>query len=300
MFPGQGAQYVGMGKELANEFPQAKELYDTANQILGYDIKKLCFEGPSEQLVQTKNSQPAILATSVACLQVLKAEIPEIIPTGVCGLSLGEYTSLVCVGAIEFDNALRLVSKRASFMQEASESSNGGMLSIIGVTEDEVRSKLQDKADIANLNCPGQVVVSAGKDQMEHISSLFKKVIPLDVSGPFHSRFMESAREKLKPLIMDVKINEPSVTFIANVNGVPVKEPYEIKECLIKQVSSSVYWEKSIRSMIALGIDTFIEIGPGKVLGGILRRIDRKLKYFNIENIESLKAIPRPNIHGIS
>lgn len=264
MFPGQGAQYVGMGKELS-----ASDIYESANNILGYDIKKLCLEGPQEELVQTRYSQPAILVTSVAYLKTMEEK-----PSAVAGLSLGEYTALICAGALDFEDGLRLVQHRAEFMQEASSQCKGGMASVIGLNEEEVREIIGDKADIANLNCPGQVVISGLLEEIEKLKPCFKKLIPLDVSGPFHSRYMESARVKLEPYIEDTEIKEPKIAFFANVTGEQVSEPDKIKQYLIQQVTSSVYWERTIRNMSAMGVDTFIEVGPGNVLTGLLRRIN--------------------------
>lgn len=289
MFSGQGAQYAGMGKELSENFPQVQDVYTKANEVLGYDIAKLCFEGPAEELVKTKYSQPAILTTSIACLFALKRELVDLKPIAVSGLSLGEYSALVSAGALDFSDALRLVQNRADFMQEASELCNGGMASVMGVSEQEVRKTAGDKVDIANLNCPGQVVISGDLEEMKEVMSLFKKVIQLKVNGPFHSRLMEPARVKLEPFIKEVNVKEPEAAFIANVTGAAVKEPDKIKDLLIRQVTSSVYWEKSVRSMISLGIDIFIEIGPGKILGGLLRRIDKNVRYFNVEDLSSLR-----------
>lgn len=268
LFPGQGAQYVGMGKGL---YEKSKDIYDLANNILGYDIRKLCFDGPQEDLVQTKYSQPAILVTSIAYLKTISAG-----PSAVAGLSLGEYTALICAGALEFGDGLKLVQKRAEFMQEASSQCNGGMASVIGLDEQTVRNIIKEHGntvDIANLNCPGQVVISGLMEEINRLKPLFKKLISLEVSGPFHSRFMEGARVKLEPYIRDTKIKEPKIKFFANISGESVANPEEIKECLIKQMTSSVYWERTIRNMMTMGIDTFMEIGPGNVLTGLLRRI---------------------------
>lgn len=274
MFAGQGAQYVGMGKELYERSSKARQIFHTANDILGYDIMKLCFEGPKEELSQTRYSQPAILVNSIAHLRSIELE-----PNAVAGLSLGEYSALVCAGAMSFEDALRLVQHRADFMHEASLRCKGGMASVIGLDEREVRNIIEEHGgavDIANLNCPGQVVISGLIEDIERLKPFFKKIIMLDVSGPFHSRYMESASDRLEPYIMATPIKEPKITFFANVTGEPVSDPEKIKDCLIRQVTNSVYWEKTIRNILSMGIDSFVEIGPGGVLTGLLRRIDKE------------------------
>lgn len=281
LFPGQGSQIVGMGKDLYEKHSVVRDIYDSANRILGYDLKKLCFEGPIEELVQTKFSQPAILVTSIAFLKTI-----DVKPDAVAGLSLGEYSALICAGSLKFEEGLKLVQRRAEFMQEASIGIDGGMASVIGLGEQDVRRILKendDKLDIANLNCPGQVVISGLKNDITEIMPVLqsagaKKVIPLDVSGPFHSRYMESARIKLEPLIMQTDVRKPETAFFANVTGETVSEPTKIKQYLIQQVSSSVFWEKTIRNMMVMGIDSFMEAGPGNVLTGLLRRINKEAK----------------------
>jgi len=290
MFPGQGAQYVGMGKEFYEKFPQAEDIYNQASDILGYDISRICFEGPEEKLVQTRYSQPALFITSFVSLAILQKEMPQIRPDAVGGLSLGEYTALVCAGAITFQDGLKLVQYRGEFMDEASKLCAGGMLSVIGLSEQEVRAIVGDKVDIANLNCPGQVVISGDKKEIEKLAPLFKKAILLKVNGPFHSRLMEPARVKLEPFIAKAEIKKPGIVFTANVTGSAVEDPEEIKKCLIKQLVSSTYWQGDIETMLSMGIDTFIEIGPGKVLGGLLKRIRKGIRYFNVGDLSSLRS----------
>lgn len=299
MFPGQGAQSVGMGKDFFDQYPEAEKVFSTANEILGYDLAKLCFDGPTEQLNQTKYSQPAILVTSIACLRVLEKEIPELQPAAVAGLSLGEYTALIASGAISFSDAVGLVQKRAGFMQAASEQVKGGMASILGLEEEVVRETLNKcgtSVDVANLNCPGQVVVSGELEKINEITPIInqagaRRIVMLEVSGAFHSRLMEPARKQLEPYLRDVLISEPKTTFVANVTGTPLVNPVEIKDSLVAQVASATYWAKGIQNILASGIDTFIEIGPGKVLGGLLRRINKQLKYYNVEDITSLNKM---------
>lgn len=296
MFPGQGAQYVGMGKEFFDKFSFVKEIYDIANKILGYDLCDLSFNGPAEKLGRTKYSQPAILVASVACFKVLQKKVPECGFSVGGGLSLGEYTALVATGAISFQDAVELVSHRAQFMEEASQECKGGMASILGLEEDVVRNILKEEGnsiDVANLNSPGQVVISGEVEDINNVLPTLKeagarRAMLLNVSGPFHSRKMETARQKLTPYIEKVNIQKPQIPFVANVTGALIDDPLEIKKCLIEQVSQSTYWAKSIQTMAAMGAEKFIEIGPGKVLGGLLKRIDKGLSYHNIENNESL------------
>lgn len=302
IFPGQGAQYAGMGKEFFKCYPVARDAYQQANEVLGYDIADLCFNGPAEKLKQTKYSQPAILATSVVCLRVLAEEIPSLEAKAVAGLSLGEYTALVACGSLDFSAALTLVQARAEFMQSASEQNPGGMISVIGLDEKAVRDILAahgDRVDIANINCPGQIVVSGKLADLEELNPLLtqagaKRIIKLEVNGPFHSRLMASAREKLTPYLMETAVSKPRMSFIANVSGTVLAEPEEIKKFLIAQVVSTTYWARGIEyisAFSALGADTFIEIGPGKVLGGLLRRINKQARYFNIEDSVSLNKL---------
>lgn len=281
MFAGQGSQFVGMGKELCDKSKDSNEIFDRANEILGYDLKNICFEGPVETLTKTKYSQPAILVTSIAHLKTINE-----MPYAVAGLSLGEYSALICSGAIDFENGLKLLQLRAELMDEASSLVGGGMASVIGLDEETVRNILSencDSVDIANLNCPGQVVISGLKDDIKRIIPILtekgaRKVILLDVSGPFHSKYMEPARVKLEKYINDTNFKSPKIKFYANVTGESVEDPEMIKRYLIKQVTSSVYWEKTIKNMISTGIDTFVEIGPGSVLTGLLKRINKEAK----------------------
>jgi [acyl-carrier-protein] S-malonyltransferase len=280
IFPGQGAQFVGMGKDLYEAYPKAKAYYDNANDILGYDLRKICFDGPADILIQTKYSQPAILVTSLAYLAG-KIDHGTVPPSACAGLSLGEYTALIFTGAIEFADGLKLVAKRAEFMQEDSIAVKGGMSSVIGMEENTVREIVKENGDIvdvANLNCPGQVVISGLMEEILKIAPILqgkgaRKVIPLDVSGPFHSRYMKNAQSKLEPLIKQTEVRKPMINFYANVTGEKVDNTDLIREYMIRQVASSVYWEKTIRNMQKDGIENFEEVGPGNVLAGLLKRI---------------------------
>lgn len=299
MFPGQGAQYVGMGKEFHDKYEESRNIFYQANDILGFDVAELSFNGPEEKLNTTRYSQPAILCATIAVLTVINKIFPSIQPNSVAGLSLGEYSALVCANSLSFQDALELVDKRALYMDEASKKIKGGMLSVIGLDENSIKSVIQENSfqiDIANYNCPGQIVVSGPIDIMEKSISKFnesgaKKAVKLKVSGAFHSRYMKEAGDKLKQVIESKNISSPEKVFIPNTVGVPETDSEKIREFLVNQVSESVYWQKSIECLIDSGTEIFIEIGPGKVLGGLLKRINRRKQYINVQSIDDLSRL---------
>lgn len=300
IFPGQGAQYIGMGKDLYENYPQAKEVFDKANTILKFDLKKLCFEGPQEELSTTNNSQPAILTASVAALKVFESlpAYTEIVPKFSLGLSLGEYTALVAAGSISFEDALVLVRKRGELMEDASKKNPGKMACVIGMEMKAVEDLCKGfGCEIANLNCPGQIVISGKTSNIELFASLAKdkgakRVLMLDVSGPFHSSLMTSARDKLKDYIEKVQFLPPKISFVSNVDAQINFDVVRIKENLINQVNSKTLWEESIKCVAGTGIRTFFEIGPGQVLKGLLKKIDPKLEVRNIGNCQDIGALP--------
>jgi len=300
IFPGQGAQFVGMGKDLYDNYPCAKEVFDRANEILKFDLRKLCFEGPQEELSLTHNSQPAILVTSIAALRVFESSPlkNDYNPRFSLGLSLGEYTALVAAGSISFEDALVLVKKRGDYMEDASRKNPGKMACILGMDLAAVDSLCKGiGCEVANLNCPGQIVVSGKTTHIELLASLAKdkgakRVIMLDVSGAFHSSLMATAQEKLKDYIEKVQIQSPQLSFVSNVDAKAQTDAAKIKDNLIRQVSSKTLWEESIRLVAGSGINTFFEIGPGQVLKGLLKKIDPKLEVKNVGTLQDLQTQP--------
>lgn len=296
VFPGQGAQYVGMGKEIEENFNEAKNIFDIASKELNIDMRKLCFSGPAEELNKTENTQPAILTVSAAFRSVI--ENYGIKPSIVAGLSLGEYSALLCSEVMDFGTALKLVKKRGKFMQEAVPHGVGTMAAILGLQDSVVEDicKEASKSGIvepANYNCPGQIVIGGEIVAVEKAIEIAKekgavKAIRLAVSAPFHTSMLKKASSQLSIELENININKLKIPVITNVKADYIKET-EIKENLVKQVMSPVLWEKTIRNMLKAEVDTFIEIGPGKVLSSFIKKIDRKIKVLNIEDMKSLE-----------
>jgi len=296
LFPGQGAQYVGMGKDLYDSCPASRAVFDEAETLLSdIDIKGLCFEGPIEELTRTANSQVTILVASIASLRALDSK--GLNPVACAGLSLGELTSLVAAGAIGFEDAVRLVKRRGELMEQASLKNPGGMAPIIGLSFEGLNELCNESgSEIANLNSPGQIVISGTKESVENTIRLAtkkgaRKCIPLGVSGPFHSSLMKDMAGLFKVELDKVRFSSPRIGVVSNVTADYEKTPEEIRENLVRQLYSPVRWEESIRRIAGQGIDTFFEIGPGKVLKGLLRRIDSNLKVYNIEKAEDITRI---------
>lgn len=299
LFAGQGAQYVGMGMDLVKNFERAKKIFEKADEALGYRISDICFYGPEEKLKETANTQPAILTHSMACYFLLKEE--GIVPEVVAGLSLGEYSALVAAESLDFEDAVRVVRKRGIYMQEAVPLGEGAMAAIIGLARQEVLEACELASDegvveAANFNSPDQIVVSGHVKAVEKALKIAKekgakKAVMLPVSAPFHCSLLKPAGEKLGKELEKTNIKPAKIPVISNVTAEAVKDPAAIKELLIKQVSSPVLWEDSILKMKELGVDTFVELGPGRALSGMVKKIDRSLTTLNVEDCESLANV---------
>jgi [acyl-carrier-protein] S-malonyltransferase len=288
LFPGQGAQAVGMGRIIAEKYPEIRRLYANANDILGWDITQLCFEGPADKLDSTVGSQPAIFLTSIAALEVLRIESPDVVLSAeaAAGLSLGEYTALVFAGVLSFADGLKLVQKRGAAMQEASDATPSGMVSILGLEQSQVeelcnQARNGETLQIANLLCPGNIVISGNNAACERAAEIAVKMgamkaVPLAVAGAFHTPLMRPADQKLAEVLAGITLIPPSIPVISNLDAQSHDAPEVIRQILVKQILQPVLWENSVRNLIALGFDTFYEVGPGRVLRGLVRRIDRK------------------------
>lgn len=295
VFPGQGSQYAGMGKDIQDVYPQSKELFELADASLGFPLSKLCFDGPEDSLKETINSQPALLVTSLALYAAVQDKLP--LPFAVAGHSLGEYSALVAADAFDFADAIRLVRRRGEAMETASKNNPGSMMAIIGLEAKLVLSLCEQAgAFVANYNSPGQIVVSGTEDALYKVSELAKeakakRVLPLNVSGAFHSPLMKEAALQLQELINGSNFRKSSIAVMANVNAQYETEPDQIKKNLVDQITGSVQWIKSIQKLKDDGVCGYIEFGPGKVLTGLIKRIDPQAELLNINNLDSLDKI---------
>jgi [acyl-carrier-protein] S-malonyltransferase len=302
LFPGQGAQFVGMGKDVAEQFPAAKAIFDKANKIAGFDLAKICFEGPPERLNTTTMSQPAIFTVSAAILEAMRTNPPTagLKPDATAGLSMGEYTALYAAGLISFEDALLLVKKRGETMQAAADASSGGMVAIIGLDEEKTRALCAEASqrellEPVNFNCPGQIAISGTKTACERAEKLAEKygamkTVRLEVAGAFHTAMMSPAAKALAEALAKTKTTEPAdAKVIANINADYYTSAAQIRDGLTKQLVQPIYWQKCVERLLADGCDTFYEIGPGKVLTGLMRRINRKANIVNFSTADSLR-----------
>jgi [acyl-carrier-protein] S-malonyltransferase len=296
LFSGQGAQTVGMGKELAATFPSAASLFQRADQILGRSLSTIAFDGPDEELTQTVNCQPALYVHGFACLEVLREKLPELAPSAAAGLSLGEFTAHAAAGTFDFETGLHLVARRAELMQEACDATNGSMAALIGGDESAVREIATDAdVDIANLNSPGQVVISGETARVAMAVELAKergvrRATMLNVAGAYHSRLMDSAYVELGEKLKATTLNPPAFPVVCNVDAVAVLEADEIRRSLQEQVTGSVRWTESVEYMLdKIGIEQFIELGPGAVVAGLVNRIRKGTPVLSISDPASLE-----------
>ncbi|MBM7564574.1 ACP S-malonyltransferase [Paenibacillus sacheonensis] len=299
VFPGQGAQAVGMGQDIYEAFPASRAIIDAADEALGFKLSDIIFQGPEDVLKQTVNTQPALLTVSMAYMEALRES--GLTADYVAGHSLGEYSALVAAGSLSFQDAVRTVRSRGEFMEQAVPSGQGAMAAVLGAEREALAALCASASadagavELANVNCPGQIVVSGTAAGVQAIvergkEAGAKRVIPLEVSGPFHSSLMKPAADRLKDVLAAVNMQDASIPVIANVTAKPVTESGEIRKLLEEQVYSPVLWEDSVRYLVEQGVDTFVEIGSGTVLAGLIKKIDKSVKVVSINSLEALKA----------
>ena len=296
IFPGQGAQVCGMGQDFYEQTETGKQVFDTATEILGFSMPELCFE-KNDRLDITEYTQPAMVTASLAMMKVLM-ERTGIKPDAAAGLSLGEYPAMAAAGVMSVEDAIRTVRQRGILMQEAVPAGIGAMAAVLAMDAEEIERVIEpiEGVQIANYNCPGQIVISGKKEAVGEAAEKLKeagakRVIPLNVSGPFHSRMLTEAGEKLRKVLDTVEIHEPVIPYAANVTAEYVTKAEDVKPLLVKQGSSSVRWEQTMRMMLQDGVDTFIEIGPGRTLAGFMKKIDRSVRVINIEKLEDIEKV---------
>jgi len=288
-----------MGRDLAGAFPSARQWFEQANAILGYDLTKLCFEGPEPELTKTENAQPGIYLVSWVAFELLKEKLPNLQFDATAGLSLGEFTALAAAGALSFEDGLRLVRERGRFMQEACEATKGGMAAIIGLDEGATRQVCAEAGVVlANLNCPGQLVISGAIENINRACELAKsrgakRALPLSVAGAYHSPLMAGAQPKLRDSLARVSLSAPRVPVISNVTAAPHGGPAEIAARLVEQITAPVLWEASMRALLGQGFTQFIELGPGTALSGFMKRIDKTARVLNVADVTSLENTVR-------
>ena len=298
VFPGQGSQSPGMGKELFEKFPVARQVFEEADDALGFSISRLCFEGPAEDLQLTENTQPAILTVSVAAFRAL-AEAGISAPAFVAGHSLGEYSALVAAGALRLSDAVRTVRARGRYMQEAVPVGTGAMAAVIGGELSEIRRVCEEASgdqicSVANVNSPNQIVIAGNTEAVDRaielLKGIAKRVIKLNVSAPFHCALMKPAQDRLAQDLEQLVFNEPAMPVVTNVDARATTAPDQLRDALVRQVSAPVRWVESMELLVQQGVDTFVEAGPGKVLSGLMRQINRDVKMLNVEDAASFEA----------
>ena len=296
LFSGQGAQSVGMGKDLVDTYPLAKQLFEQADAALGFSLSSVMFEGPDAELTKTSRCQPALYLHGLTCLEILKQELPQLEITAAAGLSLGEFTAHAAAGTFDFQTGLNVVAQRGQFMEEACDATEGSMAAMIGGDPEHVEALAQESdVDVANFNAPGQIVLSGTLSGIEEaVANAKAKGIKiakkLDVAGAYHSRLMQSAQDKLATVLADTSMTQPAIPVVCNFEATEVSDAACIRTTLEKQVTGSVRWTESMQKLIADGHTTFLELGPGKVLAGLMKRIDKSVKVISVEDTQSLAA----------
>jgi [acyl-carrier-protein] S-malonyltransferase len=296
LFAGQGAQYAGMGRDWASRFPSAQALFDRSREILGFDLARICFDGPEEVLTRTENAQPGIFLTSWVAFQLLKEQKPDFSFHATAGLSLGELTALTAAGVLSFEDGLKSARQRGRFMQKACESTRGAMAAVLGLETDVLRGVCMEAGvEMANLNCPGQIVISGETEKIAAACELAKakgakRAVMLPVAGAYHSRLMAGAQPKVRAMLEAVALHPPTLPVISNVTARPHGGQEDIRQGLTAQVVSSVRWEDSIRYLLAQGFRRFIELGPGTALSGFVKRIDKTATILNVADVPSLEG----------